>query len=116
MKKRIRNIILAVVGLQFIIIIGVLALPSVVGAIPGRYRVALAERNPFISGMTEGVIDAVAPVATALPAPEQNSGGEEVDFAALIAANDESANGAATPRLAPTNIPAIVSQEDGVDL
>ena len=85
MKKRTKIIILAVVGLQIIFIIGLLTLPTAVQAVPGRYRVALAERNPFLSGMTEGVIEAVAPVATALPAPAQVDHGDEVNISALIA-------------------------------
>ncbi len=54
-------------------------------AIPGRYRVALSERAPALSDITEGVIDAVAPVATALPAPAQENIGAKVDIGALIA-------------------------------
>ncbi len=86
MNKRTRNIILIIVALQFILIIGLLALPSVVQAIPGRYRVALSERVPVLSDLTEGVIDAVAPVATALPAPAQEDTGAKVDIGALIVA------------------------------
>ena len=58
--------------------------PSVVQAIPGRYRVALSERSPILSELTEGMIDAVAPVATALPAPSESNRGDNVDIAALI--------------------------------
>jgi len=85
MKNRTKIIILAVVGLQLIVIIGLLALPSAVQAVPGRYRVALAERNPFLSDITEGVIGAVAPVATALPAPAQTNRGDEVNISAILA-------------------------------
>jgi hypothetical protein len=85
MKKQTRNIILAVVGLQLIIIIGLLMLPTVVQAIPGRYRVALQERSPFLSSITEGVIDQVAPVATALPAPAQQvAQAEAIDVSTLL--------------------------------
>ena len=86
MKQRTRNIILFIVALQFILIIGLLLLPTAVQAIPGRYRVALSERSPILSDITEGVIDAVAPVATALPAPAQANGGQQVDIGALIVA------------------------------
>ena len=86
MKQRTRNIILIIVALQFILIIGLLTLPSVVQAIPGRYRVALSERAPLLSDITEGVMDAVAPVATALPAPAQEHKGAKVDIGALIVA------------------------------
>ena len=85
MKQRTRNIIIVLVTLQFILILGLLALPTVVQAVPGRYRVALSERSPVLSDLTEGVIGAVAPVATALPAPSQAQSGNKVDIAALIA-------------------------------
>ncbi len=98
MKKRTRNIILIIAALQVILILGLLTLPAVVGAIPGRYRVALSERNAFLSGITEGVIDAVNPVATALPAPAQTGQGEQVDIGALIAEQT-------TPTPAPTQTP-----------
>jgi tetratricopeptide (TPR) repeat protein len=86
MKHRTRNIILIIVALQFILIIGLLLLPTAVQAIPGRYRVALSERSPVLSDITEGVIEAVAPVATALPAPAQSGTGLQVDIGALIVA------------------------------
>ncbi len=98
MKKRTRNIIIFIVGLQVILILGLLMLPSIVGAIPGRYRVALAARSPFLSSMTEEVIEAVAPVATALPAPAEGSKGETVDISALIG---EQATATAAPTLQP---------------
>lgn len=105
MKKRTRNIIIIIVGLQIILILGLLMLPAIVGAIPGRYRVALAERSPFLSGMTEGVIDAVAPVATALPAPVQGSQGQAVDIAALIG-EQATVTAVATPLPEPTVVPS----------
>ena len=114
MNKRTRNIILAIVGLQLILIAGLLALPSAVQAVPGRYRVALAERNPFLSTITEGVIDAVAPVATALPAPAASSRGEDVNIAALIAAGDQVAlPGEAVS--SPTPLPALVVTPEAQD-
>lgn len=86
MKNRTRNLILAIVGIQFVVIIGLLALPTVVQAIPGRYRVALQERNPFLGSISEEVIAQVAPVATALPAPELDDTSNHVDLSALAAA------------------------------
>ncbi|MCZ7673147.1 MAG: hypothetical protein M5U34_41545 [Chloroflexi bacterium] len=83
MKKRTRNIILAVVGLQIVLIIGLMMLPSVARAIPGRYRVALQERAPLLGSITETVIDQVAPMA-AIPTPSQTNT-ERVDINALIA-------------------------------
>jgi hypothetical protein len=85
MSKRARNVILLIAIVQIVVIIGLLALPSVVQAIPGRYRVALSERNPFLSDIAEGVIGRVAPVATALPAPELTRDAPLVDISALLA-------------------------------
>ncbi len=84
MKNRTRTIILIIVGIQFVLIIGLLALPTVVQAIPGRYRVALQERSPFLGSISEGVIHQVAPVATALPAPAIADAGSQVDISALV--------------------------------
>jgi hypothetical protein len=83
MNNRTKKIILFLVGLQILVIGGLLALPGMVQAIPGRYRVALEERSPFLSDIAEGVLGAVAPTATALPAPVAASG-SQVDIAALI--------------------------------
>ncbi len=113
MKKRIRYIILTIVTLQLIFIVGLLALPSAVQAIPGRYRVALAERSQMLSGITEGVIDAVAPVATALPAPSQGSQGNQVDIADLIA-EDSPTIEATRANILPT-IQPLATQEVRLD-
>jgi hypothetical protein len=40
MKKRTEKLILIIIGTQIVVIIGLLVLPSVARAIPGRYRVA----------------------------------------------------------------------------
>lgn len=108
MKKRTKNLILIVAGIQVVLIIGLLVLPGVVGAIPGRYRVALQERSPFLSNIVEGVIDQVAPMATALPVAVASASENEVDINALI-------SGAVTavpeptatikPTEAPTDVP-----------
>jgi len=84
MKKRTKNLILIVAGIQVVLIIGLLVLPGVVGAIPGRYRVALQERSPFLGNIVEGVIDQVAPMATALPVAVASADETEVDINALI--------------------------------
>jgi hypothetical protein len=84
MKKRTRNIILLIVGLQIVVIIGLMMLPTVVRAIPGRYRVALQERAPLLGNITEGVIDQVAPMAD-IPAPAQEViAADSVDISTLI--------------------------------
>ena len=96
MKKRTRNIILAIVGLQIIVIIGLMMLPTVVRTIPGRYRVALQERAPLLGNITESVIDQVAPMAE-IPAPAQAvSGADSVDISSLIKSE---------PTAVPTNQP-----------
>lgn len=88
MSNRTKTIILLIAGLQLVLIVGLLALPNVVGAIPGRYRVWLQENHSALSSITEGVIDQVAPVATALPAPVAGSG-TTVDITSLLAAAPE---------------------------
>jgi len=85
MKKRTKNFILIVAGIQVVLIIGLLVLPGVAGAIPGRYRVALQERSPFLSNIVEGVIDQVAPMATALPVARVSADTPQVDINSLIA-------------------------------
>jgi tetratricopeptide (TPR) repeat protein len=47
-----------------------MALPGVVLAIPGRFRVALSERSPVLSELAENLIEQVAPVDEFLPAPD----------------------------------------------
>jgi hypothetical protein len=111
MKQRTRNIILIIIALQFILIIGLLTLPSVVQAIPGRYRVALSERSPLLSDITEGVIDAVAPVATALPAPAQENVGAKVDIGALIVAEAATTEPTVTGPPATTEPSAVVEPQ-----
>lgn len=101
MNKRTRNIILLVVILQVFLIGGLLALPTAVQAVPGRYRVALAERYPAVSEVAEGMIERVAPVATALPAPAAvQASAEEVDLGALIGTEPT-----AVPTVPPTFTP-----------
>ena len=115
MNNRTKRIILFLVGLQILVIAGLLTLPGIVQAIPGRYRVALEERSPFLSNIAEGVLGAVAPTATALPAPVA-ANESPVDIAALIesqptatatATATEAATAAPTdePTLTPTPVP-----------
>ena len=105
MKKRTKNLILIIVGVQVLLITGLLVLPSAVGALPGRYRVALQERSPALSGLVEGVIDQVAPVATSLPAAAVAVNETRVDINALIADRGTAVpEPTATPK--PTETPA----------
>jgi hypothetical protein len=122
MRNRTKSIILLVALAQIGLILALLALPTVVQAIPGRYRVWLQENQPLLSDITEGVIDQVAPVATALPAPQQ-AAENQVDIGSLIVAQPAgeigaapsdidlidvpvaATPGAATPTIAPTAAP-----------
>jgi len=83
MRNRTKKIVLLIAVGQVLIILGLLALPTVVQAIPGRYRVWLQENQPVLSDVTEGVIHQVAPVATALPVAQQGAG-TQVDISSLI--------------------------------
>lgn len=111
MNKKTRNIILLIVGIQLIMIVGLLALPQVAQAIPGRYRVALQERSPLLGRISEEVIAQVAPMATALPTPVPASGGQ-VDLGALIVARPAETEPTATPE--PTAVPTqpVTVEED----
>ena len=111
MNKRTKNIILLVVIGQILLTAGLLSLPAVVQAIPGRYRVALQERSPFLSDITEGVIEQVAPVATALPAPRQSAAASPVDISELIAA-EATAVPTAQPSAVPTLTPAVETEPE----
>lgn len=84
MNKRTKNIILLVVIGQIILIAGLLALPTAVQALPGRYRVALHERIPFLGNIVEEVIAQVHPMATALPAPNQGVSAPQIDISGII--------------------------------
>jgi hypothetical protein len=81
-----------------LIILGLLALPAAVQAIPGRYRVWLQENQPALAEITEGVINQVAPVATALPAAE-GVADSQVDISSLISAQPASTGSAAEDEL-----------------
>lgn len=101
MNKRTRSLILIVFAVQAVLIVGLMALPPVVQAIPGRYRVALAERLPFASTILEGVIGQVVQVADVLPvAATSGEPTREIDFDALIGQGSE-----ASPTPEPTDEP-----------
>ncbi len=85
MRTRTRNIILLIAIIQVILIGGLLALPAVVQAIPGRYRVWLQENYPTMGQLSEEIIAQVAPVPTALPAAQTMSE-NQIDISSLIAA------------------------------
>ncbi|MCB8981237.1 MAG: C39 family peptidase [Ardenticatenaceae bacterium] len=104
MKPKTKKLILTIAGIQVLLIVGLLVLPGVVGSIPGRYRVALQERSPFLSGIVEGVIDQVAPMATALPVAVASASETQVDINALIS-NSVTAVPEPTATLKPTEAP-----------
>ncbi|WP_374686430.1 C39 family peptidase [Promineifilum sp.] len=110
MRNRTKSIILLVAVGQLGLILALLALPSVVGAIPGRYRVWLQENQPFLSDITEGVIDQVAPVATALPAPQQVAE-NQVDIGSLIDAQPVGTIAAAPSDTELIDVPAAATPE-----
>jgi hypothetical protein len=96
MSKRTKRIILALALLQILAIIIIFALPKVVMAIPGRYRVALAERSPVISQVTEDLINQIAPVATALPAPKIESSRPQITIPIVSSSTPEPIEATAT--------------------
>ena len=115
MSNRIKTVILIIAGLQLVLVVGLLALPTIVGAIPGRYRVWLQENHTSLSSVTEGVIDQVAPVATALPAPVA-SASDRVDITSLISSAQSQgavSAGASSSETDPAVIGAVVGAEDG---
>ncbi len=108
MTTRTRNFILLAVVCQLGLVVVLLALPSVVRAIPGRYRVALQERSPFLGSLMEEVIQEVAPAATALPAPVQTA--VPVDIAALIATPTAEPTATPSPTTAVTQAPVVATE------
>ncbi|MBK7897828.1 MAG: C39 family peptidase [Candidatus Promineifilaceae bacterium] len=117
MRKRTKNIILTVAGIQILLVIGLLVLPALAGAIPGRYRVALQERSPFLSGIVEGVIDQVAPMATALPVAAVSADEPQVDIQALLAVTAvASPTPTSKPTEAPTTAPVTTPEADATPL
>lgn len=113
MSNRIKTIILIIAGLQLVLVVGLLALPAVVGAIPGRYRVWLQENHTSLSAITEDVIEQVAPVATALPAPVANTS-DRVDITSLISSaqnQDTISEGASSSETDLAVVGAVVGAE-----
>jgi tetratricopeptide (TPR) repeat protein len=109
MSKRTRLIILAVVGMQLVLIVGLLALTPVVQAIPGRYRVALQERAPAVSKVLENVVHQVVPVAGALPVASKPAEETAVDIDALIGVQ-----ATAVPTQLPSPTPDPMQEETAV--
>jgi tetratricopeptide (TPR) repeat protein len=97
MSKKTRRIVFAVVVLQALLIIGLLALPAIVQAIPGRFRVRL-QSMPIAGSVIELM---TTPIATAFPTlsgvSSQATAELPADVAALLGGQ------ATRPTLAPTN-------------
>ena len=113
MNPRTKRLILATFIALVIIWVGLLAFPSIALAIPGRYRVALEERNPFLSEIVEDVIHQVNPVGEALPAP--GSGGTTVaaeGTALAIEVVSERPTREPTPTVEPTATPTEAPTEE----
>ncbi|RMG95294.1 MAG: hypothetical protein D6706_12260 [Chloroflexi bacterium] len=79
MSRRLKYGILAVVVAQIVIIVGLLALPPLVQALPGEYRVRL-KRVPMVDVLLE---IGETPLPTALPAPEQVAAQPKITIPAL---------------------------------
>ena len=100
MSKRTKQIIIIIAIVQILLIIGLLVLPTAVLAIPGRYRVALAERSPILGNIAENIIDQVAPIAT-LPAPAFISDPPKITIPAISSSIEAT--------LEPTAMPSAMS-------
>lgn len=106
MNKKTKNRILIIEGILLVLIVGLVVLEPVVSALPGRYRVALQERSPFLSSIVEGVIDQVAPMATSLPVAVAAADETQVDINSLIAGTAVAEPTATTkPAETPTTAP-----------
>lgn len=84
MNKKTKTIIIGTAGVLILLTLLLSFAEPILQAIPGRYRVALAERMPFASNILESSFDLVLPVATALPAPSVSASEEEIDVSALL--------------------------------
>lgn len=102
MSDRAKRVVIAVAIVQILLIVALVALPKVVLAIPGRYRVALSERSPFLGEITEGLIDQVAPVAAVLPAPESSAQQPRITIPAVSPQEEPTATEVANDEPQPT--------------
>ena len=106
MSKRTRIIIMGIAALQVIIALGVVALPSVVEAMPSRYQFAIQERVPGSASLFEAV---AGPTPSNLPAPAAN--GE----AAVALPNISFATPEATALPSPTPTPTKAPVEAAIE-
>lgn len=113
MSPRTKRIIITIALIQVLLIIGLMALPSAVLAIPGAYRVYLADRSPFLSQIAESVIEQVAPVEDVLPAPEDTSERPRITIPALIPESEPAIK--VEPSSTPTGTP-MPEATDAIEL
>ncbi|MGD2076980.1 MAG: C39 family peptidase [Chloroflexota bacterium] len=114
MSQRTKRIILGVAVVQVVLILGLLVLPQAVQAVPGRYRVALAERYPFFSQVFEDVIAQVAPVADALPAPELPIDAVSITIPTLVPTSAPAASPTPSPTMTQDDTMAVQSESEAV--
>ncbi len=101
MSKRVKYAILLIVFIQLGLIVTLLALPPLVRALPGEYRVRIAKVR-----LGETLLDiGVTPLPTALPIPAGAAAKPQVTIPAVAAI-------AATPTQEPTAVPAQPSAND----
>lgn len=100
MNKKTKNWFIGVTVILLLTAVVIGFANPILNSIPGRYRVALAERVPFASNILEGAIDVFIPVPDVLPAPVAEAS-EEVDISALLEVE--------LPTLVPTVSPPTVT-------
>ena len=100
-NKKTKNRIIGVAVFLLMIALGIVAAGPILNTIPGRYRVALAERAPFASNILEGAIELFIPVPDVLPAPVVEANEAEIDISALLEVE--------LPTLVPTLAPPTVT-------
>lgn len=114
MSRRTKRIILGVALVQVLLITGLLILPSAVQAIPGRYRVALAERYPVVSQIAEDVIAQVAPVAVALPAPAATVEGVKITIPTMVPTESVPSSPTPTPVQAQNSPESVAESKEAI--
>jgi len=101
MSQRTRGLILAIAFIQLAAILGLLALPNLVRAIPGHYRVRLAEM-PIAQDVLELV---TTPYAEALPTPGGNVNRPAAALPTGVVALLDAPTPTSTPEATTTNEP-----------
>jgi tetratricopeptide (TPR) repeat protein len=100
LSRRAKRIILVIGLIQVLLILALMALPDVVLAIPGRFRVALAERSPALSDIAENLIEQVAPVDEFLPTPDAMGDRPRITIPSIIVSEEPTATHTPLPTAA----------------